>query len=139
MTRTASCHCGSLEIDCAGDPVKVSLCHCFDCQRRTGSLFSVAAFWSRETLALPYEKAKEYRRSSASGFDVSFYHCPVCGSTVWWEPARMPHWIGIAVGSFADPTFAMPEQAVWESEQHLWLRLPDTLPSYSRNPPARKA
>lgn len=49
----------------------------------------------------------------------------------------MPQWIGVAVGGFADPSFEMPEQAVWASEQHPWLRLPETLSSYPRNPPPR--
>src|SRR3546814_5793244 len=36
MERDASCHCGKLILRCRGEPAKVSLCHCMDCQRRTG-------------------------------------------------------------------------------------------------------
>src|SRR3546814_8757933 len=77
MERTASCHCGKLVLTCTGDPAKVSLCHCFDCQRRTGSLFSVAAFFSRDCVELP-AGAKAFKRPSASGRDVSFHFCPDC-------------------------------------------------------------
>ena len=49
----------------------------------------------------------------------------------------MPQWIGVAVGAFADPAFPMPEQAVWSTEKHAWLRLPDSIPSHPRNPPPR--
>jgi hypothetical protein len=31
-----------------------------------------------------------------------FHFCPSCGSTVYWEPARKPDMIGVAVGAFAD-------------------------------------
>src|SRR3546814_13145485 len=100
MERTASCHCGNLVLTCTGDPAKVSLCHCFDCQRRTGSLFSVAAFFSRDCVELP-PGAKAFKRPSASGRDVSFHFCPDFASSLWWAPARLAHLIGVAAVAFA--------------------------------------
>lgn len=41
--RTASCSCGQLTARVSGDPVRVSVCHCLACQRRTGSVFGVQA------------------------------------------------------------------------------------------------
>src|SRR3546814_5059674 len=73
MERDASCHCGKLILRCRGEPAKVSLCHCMDCQRRTGSLFSVAAFFPRSDVALVAGAAECFRRPSASGFDVAFH------------------------------------------------------------------
>jgi len=131
MIRQARCHCGALRVSCAGDPSKISLCHCFDCQRRTGSLFSIAAFYPCDAATVRGE-ARSYRRASASGFDVTFHFCPTCGSNLWWEADRIPDMIGVAAGSFADPDFPMPEQAVWAEEKHHWLELP--LPTHPRNP-----
>lgn len=37
---TARCGCGALRAICVGAPVRVSVCHCLDCKRRTGSAFS---------------------------------------------------------------------------------------------------
>jgi hypothetical protein len=37
VARTATCACGQLRIICASDPVKISLCHCLDCQKRTAA------------------------------------------------------------------------------------------------------
>lgn len=132
MERHASCHCGKLVLRCTGEPSKISLCHCFDCQRRTGSLFSVAAFFPRERVTLISGTAKSFDRGSASGFDVTFHFCPECGSSLWWEPARMLHLAGVAAGAFADPGFPMPEQAVWAEQRHAWLDLP--LAHHARNP-----
>ena len=47
-TRRASCSCGQLTVEVEGDPVRVSICHCLACQRRTGSVFGVQARWPRE-------------------------------------------------------------------------------------------
>lgn len=136
-TRTARCHCGDLELICEGEPRKVSMCHCEQCQRRTGSAFSVAVFYERGRVTLAKGSAKTYQRPSASGFPVTFSFCPRCGANVFWEPARMPHLIGVAIGAFGDPAFPGPEQSVWTQDKHDWLPLPDGLPAFDQNPPPR--
>ena len=134
VERLATCHCGQLQLRCTGEPAKISLCHCLDCQRRTGSLFSVAVFFARAEVTLAAGVAKMFRRSSASGFNVAFHFCPECGSSLWWEPDRLPDRIGVAVGAFADPDFPMPEQAVWSQDRHAWLTLPDGIAGHAQNP-----
>jgi len=120
--RLASCVCGALEVRCAGEPAKVSLCHCFACQRRTGSTHSIAAFFLRGQVNVQ-GTAQTWRRPSDRGFDVTFHFCPTCGSNVFWEPERMPDRIGVAVGAFADPAFPAPTQQVYEECRHPWLTL----------------
>ncbi len=39
----ASCCCGALRALPSTPPVRVSMCHCTACQRRTGSVFGVQA------------------------------------------------------------------------------------------------
>jgi hypothetical protein len=60
---------------------------------------------------------------------------PGCGSNVWWEPERLPGIVGVALGAFADPAFAAPEQAVFIRDKHHWLELPDQMAVFERNPP----
>lgn len=88
-TRVAACVCGQLTASCSGHPDLVSLCHCLACQRRTGSTYGIAAFFPRENVIVA-GNAKAYIRSSDSGYTVSFYFCPHCGSTVYWTPERKP-------------------------------------------------
>lgn len=122
--RIATCSCGEIEVRCTGEPLRVSLCHCLDCQRRTGSAFGIAAFFAREMVQTD-GSTSSYRRPSDSGFDVVFHFCPDCGATVFWEPQRTPDRIAVAVGAFADPCFPAPEQAVYARHQHTWLDLVD--------------
>src|SRR5450432_4600300 len=125
MIREARCHCGHLVVRCEGEREKVSLCHCFECQRRTGSLFSIAAFFLRSRFATAQGEERQFRRPSASGFDVVFHFCGDCGTNLWWEPERLPSLIGVAAGAFADPAFPAPQQPVWTEQQHAWLELPE--------------
>jgi hypothetical protein len=41
--REASCSCGQLRLTVEGDPIRLSMCHCLACQRRTGSAFGIQA------------------------------------------------------------------------------------------------
>jgi hypothetical protein len=41
--RIATCSCEQLKVTCTGEPVRISMCHCLACQRRTGSVFGVQA------------------------------------------------------------------------------------------------
>ena len=135
-SRVASCHCNRLVISCMGDSKKISMCHCLDCQRRTGSLFSVAVFFERDRIHLLQGEPNSYERGSDSGFPVRFHFCGDCGSNVYWEPARMPTLIGVAVGAFADPAFPLPHQAVYVKHKHSWLVLPVEITAYEERPSA---
>jgi hypothetical protein len=119
--RVATCACGQLQITCRGEPDKVSLCHCLQCQRRTGGPFGVAVFYPRDRVGAAGE-ATVFRRLSDSGFDVSFRFCPACGSTVFWEAHRKPDVIAVALGAFADRDFTGPSQVVYGDHRHRWLR-----------------
>lgn len=136
-SRSARCHCGQLEIACAGDPRRISMCHCVECQRRTGSAFSIAVFYERGNVRVVGGTSAVFERQSASGYPVAFHFCPRCGSNLWWEPARMPELIGVAVGAFGDPNWPQPEQSVWTQDKHAWLQLPEDLLVFAANPPPR--
>ncbi len=46
--HTAACSCGGLSIKVTGDPIRVSMCHCLECQRRTGSVFGTQCRYALE-------------------------------------------------------------------------------------------
>ena len=121
-------------VRCSGEPAAVSLCHCLDCQRRTGSAFGIGAFFAKEQVTVTQGSATRFRRGSDSGSAVTFHFCGVCGSTVWWEPERVPSMVGVAVGAFADPDFPAPAQATWDKRRHWWFHLPGEVVSHEQGP-----
>src|SRR6516165_5405660 len=90
-------------------PVRVAMCHCLECQRRTGSTFGVQAFYPRAQVRLAKGVVKRYARRADSGRTVTFHFCPDCGGTVFWEPEQRPELIAVAVGMFGDPDFGQPQ------------------------------
>jgi hypothetical protein len=57
--------------------------------------------------------ATAYTRQSDSGYPVTFYFWPHCGTTVYWKASRKREMVAVAVGAFADPAFPAPSQAVY--------------------------
>jgi hypothetical protein len=127
-TRTATCACGQLRAIREGEPPRVVLCDCTQCQKRTGSVYGVAGYFGREQVRT--EGAfKRYRRSSDAGRYMDCAFCPECGSTVFWELEVLPDRIGVAAGAFADPGFPAPHLAVWTENKYHWVPLPEDVPT----------
>jgi hypothetical protein len=127
-TRHAACSCGQLHLECEGEPVRISMCHCMECQKRTGSVFGVQAFFPEDQVEVEGRAVSYVRVGEESGLPVEFRFCPTCGSTVYWEAEIRPGWVGVAVGCFTDPDFPPPRHSVWESCRHAWTEAPAKLP-----------
>jgi hypothetical protein len=119
-TRRAACSCGKLEIVCESEPVRISMCHCLECQRRTGAVFGGQAWFARRQTTIS-GNSTQFTRQSDAGRWVSFRFCSTCGSTVYWEAEAFPGHIAVAVGSFADPAFPAPTYSGWEAKRHHWV------------------
>jgi hypothetical protein len=118
--RLASCSCGQLTAQVCSDPVRISICHCLACQRRTGSVFGQQARFRRENVSLS-GVSSEYVRVGDEGSRAKFHFCPTCGSTVYYEPGGLEEYLTIPVGAFADPSFPAPLVSVYESRMHSWI------------------
>jgi hypothetical protein len=120
QTRKASCRCGQLEVACAGEPVRVSVCHCLDCQKRSGSAFAAQARWPEAQVVIT-GRAKTWQRVADSGHVATYQFCPDCGSTVAYVIEGWPGVIAVPIGAFADPEFPAPKFSVYEHRKHAWV------------------
>ena len=132
-TRNASCSCGQLRVTTLGEPVRVSVCHCFACQKRTGSLFGAQARWPRGKVTIEGQSTA-WRRTGDEGSTGEFHFCPVCGTTVWYvapiEDGVAPELVAVTTGCFSDPDFPKPHYTVYDARRHRWLKMPDDIESY---------
>lgn len=122
-TRLASCSCGRLSAEVCGDPMRVSVCHCLACQRRTGSVFGAQARFLRKQVKISGE-GKAFSRVGDAGSTATFFFCPGCGATVYYTIDGNDELIAIPVGAFADPGFPSPAFSVYEERMHGWVVMP---------------
>jgi hypothetical protein len=121
-TRDAACSCGQLQLTAEGDPIRISMCHCLACQRRTGSAFGIQARFE-STHVRVVGRYSDYVRISDEGEKRTFHFCPDCGATVFYTLATAPDVVAVPIGAFAEPAFPPPTVSVYESRRHPWLAM----------------
>jgi len=127
MERTAACQCGQASLTVSGEPTLVSVCNCTWCQRRSGSVFSVASRWPKAQIVSRQGETVAFHREGAAGGRVTISFCPGCGSTLTTELETLPGVIGIPVGAFADAEFPPPQYAVWCETKANWVEFPPSV------------
>lgn len=121
--RLASCSCGKLVVRTRAEPVRISICHCLACQKRTGSVFGAQARFPDDAVTIE-GKSREYVRIGDEGTSCRFHFCPECGSTVFYRMDAIPGVVAVPVGAFADPDFPQPRVSVYGERKHRWVHLP---------------
>lgn len=122
-TRTARCCCGQLTAVTSADPLRISVCHCLACQRRTGSVFAAQARFLTSQVAIA-GVSNTFVRVGDEGGRSTFHFCPSCGTTVYYLSEGSDDRIAIPVGAFADPAFPAPTVSVYEERMHPWVEMP---------------
>lgn len=124
MNRHGQCLCGAVAVTLATQPAAVNMCHCADCQRRSGSPFGMAVWLAAPDVTISGE-TREFAHVSDKGRAVINRFCPACGSTVGFTAALNPGLVAIPAGLFADPETPPPLRSVFEDSRHPWVAVPD--------------
>ena len=125
--HTASCRCGQLRVTVSGEPVRVSVCHCLNCKKRSGSAFAVQARWPSAQVKIDGQ-SKTFVKVADSGNRATFHFCPECGSDVYYEidgkfDDKFNDLIAVPLGALDDPFFLQPAFSVWENRKHDWVEI----------------
>lgn len=136
-TRLASCRCGQLRAECEGEPVRISVCHCLACQRRTGSAFGAQARWPDAQVTVS-GTSSSWVRTADSGRKITYRFCPNCGSTLAYAIEGTPGITAIPLGAFADPAFPAPRFSVYEDRKHHWTAVLGEDVEHSGMPAAKR-
>ena len=130
------CLCGAVRYTSDADPVATAICHCKNCQRQSGSAFSVIIGIPRASFSLQGDPMKSYEDRGESGQPVLRQFCGNCGSPVVSDVAVTPDLLWIKTGTLDDPSQLHPQMHIWTDHQQPWVDVAQELPKISRNPPA---
>ncbi len=105
---TGSCQCGNVRFVATGKPWRVGICHCLDCRKHHGALFSASAIFPEDAVSVEGE-LHEYKGR---------HFCPACGSSVF---ARTDDEVEIHLGALDAPDQLMPTYEGWTVRRESWL------------------
>jgi hypothetical protein len=114
------CVCGAVRFTATGAPLRVTICHCTWCQRRTGTAFGTEVVFESGQVRFTGDTAAQYRHhSNESGrwLDVAF--CRTCGTNLGFTLEAAPELRTLPAGAFDDPSWIQPGQI---QTRHVFLR-----------------
>ncbi|MGI9284894.1 MAG: GFA family protein [Pseudomonadales bacterium] len=82
-TFEGGCTCGAIRYRMESQPLFVHCCHCYWCQRETGTAFALNAMIEADRVTLLQGKPEITLTPSNSGKGQKFWRCPQCRIAVW--------------------------------------------------------
>jgi hypothetical protein len=113
------------------EPEMVNMCHCTECQRRSGVPLTVNAYFREQGVTFEGDY-RTYTRPAPDGRKLHNYFCPVCGATVGWRADLRPGLVAVAVGAFNDRSFPQPQVSIWEDSMYHWVAPPEGVTRFPR-------
>jgi len=127
------CNCGSIRYRIDGKPVIVAQCHCRNCQRQSGSAFSLNVMVRQADVTIQGEPKVYVDHDTASGNPVYRKFCGECGSPVFSDLSASNGMTIVKAGTLDDPAGLTPAVSVWTSTKLPWVELPEGQKTFPTN------
>ena len=127
------CLCGAVAYT-IGTTIKwATHCHCAMCRRQHGAAFATYATVGRKHVQITDREGA--LRSYASSEHVRRSFCGRCGSSLFWEDARLPKLIEVALGTLESDPGHRPDAHIFVTSRAPWWDIDDDLPQHEGLPP----
>jgi hypothetical protein len=111
VQRSGGCVCGEARFVARGEPLRVTVCHCAWCQRRTGTAFGTEVVFERAQVAMLGRPVSRYRHvSDESGRWLEVEFCARCGGHLGFTLQVAPALRTLPAGAFDDPGWITTER-----------------------------
>ena len=132
---TGRCLCGAVTYSAEADPVIQAACHCADCQRQTGSPFSVVVGVPRDAFQVQGSTLASFTTIGEDhGGETRRSFCSACGSPIFSDAAVAPGMIFIKAGSLDDASWLSPSVEAWTRSAQPWSPRFEQAASLERGP-----
>jgi hypothetical protein len=134
---TGRCLCGAVRYSVSGGPLPLSttVCNCKDCQRSSGSAFSVVVPVRSAAVHVEGELATFQTTGTDSHESRARRFCPQCGSQVLSILAEAPDITWLKAGCLDDRSWLSPAMEAWTESAQAWTQRLPRRPRLRRGPP----
>jgi hypothetical protein len=127
---TGHCLCGAISYRFDAEPEAVVLCHCRECQRHTGSAFSVNVLVPRSSLEIKGTPSNHQTTGTENGQLRDRLFCGDCGTPIFTIMHERPDVTIVKAGTLDDPSGLDPVAEVWWRSSQDWLDRHSTRPRF---------
>jgi len=122
MKIDGKCHCGFIAFEAEIDPNDVSICHCADCQKLSGSPYRASVAAAPENFRITAGELAVYIKTADSGRKRAQGFCPKCGSPIYATGVGDPKAAyNIRVGVTTQRDQLVPHRQVWKRSAQKWI------------------
>ena len=133
MSNTGGCLCGDVTYSVEGEPVMNFICHCKNCQKQSGSAFSINLVYPKPQFKHEGELST-YVDKSQAGRPLMRQFCENCGTPVFSSLPHMPDIVVLKVGTLDDNSTYSPAAEIWCSSKQNWVDFEQNYPEFAENP-----
>ena len=117
---------------CTADPLFTAVCHCANCQKQTGTAFSVVVGVPKEAFEVDGALAVHTTVGDDTHQETHRHFCAECGSPVVSMLDASPEIAFIKAGTLEDRSWLDPQVHVWHGSAQPWVP-PDERPAFERS------
>jgi len=132
MYVNGTCHCGRIAFEAEVDPDKISLCHCSDCQKLSGTAFRTVVPAAAATFRLLSGAPKMYVKTAESGNRRAHAFCSDCGTPIWSGAVENPPSYSLRLGTLEQRHQLKPTRQIWFKSSLAWVTALAGLPKSER-------
>ncbi|MEM7446592.1 MAG: GFA family protein [Pseudomonadota bacterium] len=135
MTKISGhCLCGAVKYSTDAEPAMIAVCHCTDCQRQSGSPFSVNVLVPVEEIEISGAPLKQFVINGDSGMKVTRRFCSDCGSPLTTQLEAFNNLAAIKAGTLDDSTWVKPTIQIWCDSAQSWAHVDADIDRAAANP-----
>lgn len=135
ISFTGRCLCGHIQYEGSVEQATAAICHCKNCQRHSGSAFSINLVVPMDTLTLDKAALSCYQDSADSGNPVYRYSCKQCHSVIISGNDALDGVGYLKAGTLDDSSFIKPILSIWECSAQSWVPTLEKVAHVDKNPP----
>ena len=118
---TGHCLCGSIKYRLEAEPTVQALCFCSDCQRQTGTAFSIVIGIPRDAFVVEGDTLSSIEtRGELHGTPTRRHFCSACGSPIFSMVDAQPDVAWVKAGTLDDASWLEPNAEVFTRSAQPW-------------------
>lgn len=121
MKIDGHCYCGEIAFEAEVDPATLSICHCTDCQRLTGSAFRMTIATSAAQFVLRRGTPRSFIKTAESGNKRRHAFCGTCGTPIYACAPENPQSYGLRVCTITQRASFSPQRQIWRRSALGWV------------------
>lgn len=132
-TFNGSCLCGNVKYNTESAALTTAVCHCTDCQKQSGSAFSVNLLVPAAGFRVEGASLSSYSKAGGSSLPVRRFFCSACGSALYSEMAAMPGLLAVKAGTLSSKVAVDPALHLWCASAQPWVAIDRSLPCFEQS------